>query len=391
MIDNVTERLDIGNYSLGLFIDLSKAFDTLDHTILIHKLEFYGVRGKALDWFRSYLTNRQQYVQFNGTKSSLLNIKTGVPQGSILGPLLFLIYINDIVKASKYLYLILFADDTNVFMHHKDLNTLQKICNTELENLSHWFKANKLSLNINKTNYIFFTSRSKYKTEASKSFSIQLDGKNIERVCHAKFLGVYIDQELTWNKHIQEICTKISKNIGIMSRISYKLNTPILSKLYNTLILPYLNYCNFIWTSTSERMLTKLFILQKKAVRILSKASYHAHTDPIFKAFRLLKIKDIRYFQILGFMYRFINGTLPLRFKNYFQETSEIHSYTTRSVSNFALNITFAKTNRRKKTIRIIGPYVWNELPTHIKQSPSLPSFKYHLKNYIIQNYANQL
>ena len=121
---------------MGLFIDLSKAFDTLDHTILIDKLEFYGIRGIALNWFKSYLKNRSQYVDYNGTQSTLLKIRTGVPQGSILGPLLFLIYINDIINASKYLHLILFADDTNVFFHHKDLNALQDITNSEMNKLS---------------------------------------------------------------------------------------------------------------------------------------------------------------------------------------------------------------------------------------------------------------
>ena len=264
MIDNITEKLDSGYFSLGLFIDLSKAFDTLDHRILINKLEFYGIRGKALEWFKSYLTNRQQYVQYNGVQSNIMHIKTGVPQGSILGPLLFLIYINDIVKASELLYLILFADDTNVFIYHKDPKRLQDMCNTEIDRLSQWFKANKLSLNITKTNYILYSPRSKSGLQSSESFSVELDGTRIERVSYAKFLGVYIDDKLTWHKHIQEISTKISKNIGIMSRISYKLNSSILLKLYNTLILPYLSYCNMIWTMASDTVLTKLFILQKR-------------------------------------------------------------------------------------------------------------------------------
>ena len=138
MIDKVTEKLDAYSYSLGLFIDLSKAFDTLDHAILIDKLEFYGVRGCALNWFRSYLSNRRRYVDYNGVQSSLLHIPSGVPQGSILGPLLFWIYINDIINASKFLHLILFADDTGtkIFLHHSDLSILQTMSNAELDKLS---------------------------------------------------------------------------------------------------------------------------------------------------------------------------------------------------------------------------------------------------------------
>jgi len=189
MIDKVTEKLDAYNYSLGLFIDLSKAFDTLDHAILIAKLEYDGVTGIALNWFRSYLSNRQQYVDYNGVQSSLLHILTVVPQGSILGPLLFLIYINDIINASKFLHLILFADDTNIFLHHCDLNILQSMSNVELDKLSEWFKSNRLSLNIKKTNYILFFPKSKCRQQLINSFTIQIDGKIIDRVENARFLG----------------------------------------------------------------------------------------------------------------------------------------------------------------------------------------------------------
>jgi len=141
MIDKVTEKLDAYNYSFGLFIDLSKAFDTLDRAILIDKLEFYGVRGCALNRFRSYLSNRRQYVDYNGVQSSLLHVRTVVPQGSILGPLLFLIYMYDIINASKFLHLILFVcNDTNIFLHHSDLSILPTMNNAELDKLSGWFK-----------------------------------------------------------------------------------------------------------------------------------------------------------------------------------------------------------------------------------------------------------
>ena len=155
LVDKISTELDKNNSTVGIFIDLSKAFDTINHEILLNKLSYYGVRGNALKWFKSYLTDRSQFVQIKDAKSDVLNIKCGVPQGSILGPLLFIIYVNDIVNVSRIAHLIMFADDTNIFFSHSDPLALNLLINSELEKLAHWFKINKLSLNI-KNHYIVF-------------------------------------------------------------------------------------------------------------------------------------------------------------------------------------------------------------------------------------------
>ena len=155
MYDKNSYALDRSEYSVGIFIDLSKAFDTLDHVILLRKLEHYGIRGAALQWFQSYLSNRRQYVFVNEISSSLKFVTCGVPQGSILGPLLFILYINDIVCCSDVLKFILFADDTNIFYSHLDSGKLEEIVNGELVKLAQWIIANKLSLNAQKTNFMF--------------------------------------------------------------------------------------------------------------------------------------------------------------------------------------------------------------------------------------------
>lgn len=183
----------------------------------MEKLKLYGFRGIVHSWMQSYLTNRQQYVQVGKCKSKLSYIKYGVPQGSILGPLLFLIYINDIVNVVDHADIILFADDTNIFISDKDISHLSNRVNTELIKLSHWFKLNKLSLNIKKTNYVIF--RTKTKIIKNKPI-IKIDNIEIEQVTKTKFLGVIINETLTWNDHIVFIKQKIVKNTGIIYRLS---------------------------------------------------------------------------------------------------------------------------------------------------------------------------
>ena len=217
----------------------------------------------------SYLLSRSQYVQIDSWKSPLLPIKCGVPQGSVLGPLLFLIYINDIFSCSNYLSFIIFADDTNIFFQHKNISELTKIVNHELSFVATWFKANKLTLHPDKTKFILFhPARKKINLDG---LSINIDKNSINRVEHTKFLGVIIHQNLSWQTHIKAISSKIAKSTGIIikSRQFFLSNT--LCTLYNSLILPYLQYCSIIWASTYSSHLQPVFRLQKKALRATSR------------------------------------------------------------------------------------------------------------------------
>ena len=209
-------------YVLGVFMDLQKAFDTINYNILFNKLEYYGFRGICLAWFKSYFDNRLQFTVVNGADSITNSITCGIPQGTILGPLLFLLYINDIPNSVKESQIKLFADDSNLFIISNNLQSLFSLANKETESLSTWITANKLHINFDKTNYMLFQP-SKHKPNihnTADSFSLTINGNTINRVHVVKYLGIFIDENLNWHEHISYLIKKISSLTGILYRIN---------------------------------------------------------------------------------------------------------------------------------------------------------------------------
>lgn len=377
LFDNLTRNLDNGEITAGIFLDLSKAFDTVDHSILINKLNHYGVRGNSCDWFASYLTNRQQFVHINGTNSNFSLIHCGVPQGSILGPLLFLIYINDITNTSDICNFILFADDTNVFLSDKDPHILNQKINAEFEKIQNWFKCNKLSLNIKKTHYLLFNTRH----HDPSLIHIQ----NLTRQNKTKFLGVYIDDNLNWNDHITHVMDKISRAVGILNKARKLLPTKALKTLYCSLVLPYLQYCNIVWGSNYYARLHRLFLLQKKAIRIINNAEYLAHTAPLFIKSNQLNVFDINKLQMGNFMYNFLHRLLPDSILNSFDFTQGTHPHNTRHKTQ--LIVPRFKYMTRSFSIAVCGPKLWNATNDYIQKAKSINIFKNLLKKHLLSTY----
>ena len=221
----------------------------------MNKLNHYGIRGTDNKWFYSYLEKRKQFVTIYSVSSDTRIIKCGVPQGSILGPLLFIWYVNDIMNVSQLVNLILFADDTNMFISDNDLTSLVVKANDELSKLSLWFRVNRLSLNVKKTNFILFRTKNKRMTEDVK---IHIDGVDISRVTTTTCVGVIINETLTWDDYMKLIYNKISISIGIIQRVSYNLLTSVLFSLYYTMVHSYFKYCNIIWLMSNQNILKKL-------------------------------------------------------------------------------------------------------------------------------------
>lgn len=394
--DKISSALSNHLHTIGIFLDLSKAFDTIDHSILLTKLHHYGIRGTPLALLSDYLNNRQQFTSFGSHSSGLLPVSCGVPQGSILGPLLFLLYVNDIPNASRSLSFVLFADDTNIFLSHPDLQTLTHTLNTEMNHVTNWFKANKLSLNVSKTNFIHFKTTKK---TVSHNINITIDNTNITPVDSTKFLGVTIDQNLNWKKHIIKTTSQISKGFGIINKFRNTLPPNILFSLYNTLILPYISYCNIAWantqhtlhpdqcpwTSTATSKIDKLFITQKKALRACTNSYYLAHTKSIFYKLNTLNIFDINKLQTAMLMYRFESNKLPNSFASFFTKNNEIHKYDLRSATQY--RPIKPKLDINKFSITYTGPKLWNLLSQDLTQSKTIKSFKLNYKNKLIAKY----
>ena len=258
----IADDLDNKHHILGIFLDLSKAFDTLNHDILLHKLNIYGIRGLANSWIQNNLSNRKQNVAYNNTTSTYSDIVCDVPQGSILGPLLFILYINDLPLSSPSSNFIIFPDDANILFSHKDTVQLEKLINNELKKICNWFKENKLSLNIHKTNFMLF--KNKHNNKADLHFKIEIDNKHIEKVEVTKFLGILIDNNLSWKAHTNYITKIVSKFNGIIGKVRPFLNRDSLHTLYNTLVLPYLSYCTIVWGDKNSSNLDSLFITQRR-------------------------------------------------------------------------------------------------------------------------------
>ena len=298
--EKLYDTLDNHEFAIATFLDLSKAFDLINHNFLLQKLHHYGVRGIALDWFTSYLSNRKQFVQFNSSKSDMLNITSGVPQGSILGPLLFIIYINDIQEQCNSIHLTLFADDTSLIATGNDPRQTTQHLNTQLNKLQHWFSSNHLIINTSKTNFMVFSTK---QSIINHNFSVQINNTNINRVYHTKFLGVIIDSKLKWQNHIMHIKNKISKTIGILLRARKTICNKLLLTLYNTLILPHFTYCISIWGKTYQKYTNHLTIIQKRIIRIIAHSTHLAHTAPLFQRFKLLTFEQLHTYHSLIFFY----------------------------------------------------------------------------------------
>ena len=380
IVDSLIQELDNGNTVAGLYLDLSKAFDCVDHDILLYKLEHYGVRGLPLKWLRCYLTERTQYTAVNGVESSSSPIKYGVPQGSVLGPLLFLVYVNDISAATPQHKLRLFADDSNVFITTKNPATLKGKMTEAIKNLSNWFAANKLTSNMKKTAYTVF---SKDKLPESLQ-SIIFEGVTIKHADSTKYLGITLDKNLNWEEHIKELNIKLSKTVQAMKIIRNKVSKKSKQMLFSAYIASRIQYGIEVYSTAKAREIKTIQKLQNRALKVLHNKDYLTPTIQLHKELNTLLVNDIAKLYTLKFVYKQRNGTAPEVFDEYFKVNREVRARSTRQNDN--LHIPKATTLGRK-SIKYRGATLWNSIPQEHRNTETVKNFSSNFKKISINKY----
>ena len=392
------------NTCVEFFFDLEKAFDTVHHDILCEKLKTYGLRGNINSLIKSYLTGRKQFVSVSGFESTAKNVTCGVPQGSSLGPLLFLLYINDFRACLSDTNCGHFADDTFIIYSSKKPKTIETIVNTELKSVVKWLRLNKLSLNAGKTELIFFRSN-RHPLDYSK-INIKLNGLKLTPVDYIKYLGMFIDKYLNWNIHINELCNKLSRANGIISKLRYNAPIDICLQVYYAIFYSYLiNGCNLWGLTPRNENISKVERLQKKCVRIITFAPFNSHTNEIFQKLKLLKVRDIIEYHQLKLVHDFLENKLPDDLMPIFQLHKDIQTTNltlNSSYNNLLYTPSFKTMTYGKKSIRYSCPKLWNdtfrtgtiqidsERKNDVKLSSikSVNSFKFTLKKHFLYKYS---
>ena len=384
LMDQIKLNIGKNKMSCGIFIDLSKAFDTVDHKILLSKLEHYGIRGTTLDLLKSYLSNRSQYVQIEKSKSETRFVSCGVPQGSVLGPLLFLLFINDLPLCCPSGKVRIFADDTTIFFHSDSIENIIETASIIMTQLTRWFNANKLTLNAEKSSFTLF--RSGRKKISNIPDYIEFLDNQIRRTTHIKFLGVTIEENLSWNLHINEICNKLKRLFHIFYNIRDYLSKENIKTIYYTLIYSRIKYGITLFSQAGSSKLKKIQTLQNQLLKVLLKKEYRYSTNELHKSLDILKVNDIAEQEIATFVHKYFLNKLPPVFNDYFKTLAQQHQRNTRN-GHYLLSILSHKTDIPSSSMRISGAKVWNNLNINLKNIPTVKNFRNEFKSQRISTY----
>ena len=398
----IQEALQKNKHVIGIFVDLSKAFDTIDHKILLKKLERYGIRGVTNSLIESYLSQRVQYTEVLGAKSDDLTTQFGVPQGSVLGPLLFLLYINDISRLSELGVYVLFADDTNIFIEGATAAEAYDKGNKLLKCLYRYMILNKLHVNMSKCCFMHFKPKSAPSQESeNQDLKLEIDGFIIKKCTQTRFLGVIIDERLSWDAHVKFLKRKLNYALSTLHRILDSIPKEIHRELYYTLFESHLSYCISVWGGAAQFRISSLWTVQKQCIRmmfgdreafldkyktcarsrpydqqILGSSFYQPeHTKPLFKSNKILSVHNLYSYHC------FMETFKILKFR---QPRSLYDKYNISERKPTLLISGFPSPNFTDRTTSI-----WNTIAPKLKLddfSPKVSTIKNQIKSSLLAN-----
>lgn len=380
---NVTEdwynEIDKGNLIGVCMIDLKKAFDTVNHDIFLQKLKMYKIGKPCIKWFNSYLSGRTQCTAIEGTLSSFSKITCGIPQGSIIGPLAFLIYINDLPNCMSHCKVNMFADDTGMYYASNSIDDIVKCMNYDLNNGNNWLQSNKLTVNADKCEFMLIGSRQRLANiKESDNLKININGVDIKRVHECKHLGVIIDDNLTWNQQIDNIRKKCLKGMFMLKQCkSNHIPKNLLTTVYNAIVVPHLDYCNIVWANCGSTVSRKLQVIQNRAARIICGAKWDTPSIQVLSQLNWNTLATRQNNSMLTQIYKILHSLAPPYLNEIFKHVE--HKYNFRQ-SKYNVNIPKPRTEYKKRSLAYRGAIEWNKIAGDLQSSNSLYTFKNKIK-----------